>query len=120
MYEGPAVAFMPQGPEGPWSGPEYSTGRTIVTTWETIYSCLSTRTHIDRYDAYTQSLAPGQNYHGGTVGACPGPQGVEGPPRVQINWILYGTSFVTLNSFCCCLCYATFYKHIHFSAVCKC
>ena len=21
MYEGPAVAFMPQGPEGPWSGP---------------------------------------------------------------------------------------------------
>jgi len=22
MYEGPAVAFMPQGPEGSWSGPE--------------------------------------------------------------------------------------------------
>jgi len=21
MYEGPAVAIMPQGPEGPWSGP---------------------------------------------------------------------------------------------------
>ena len=21
MYEGPAVAFKPQGPEGPWSGP---------------------------------------------------------------------------------------------------
>ena len=22
MYEGPAVAFKPQGPEGPWSGPD--------------------------------------------------------------------------------------------------
>jgi len=22
MHEGPAVAVMPQGPEGPWSGPE--------------------------------------------------------------------------------------------------
>jgi len=24
MYEGPAVAFTPQGPEGPWSGPDYT------------------------------------------------------------------------------------------------
>jgi len=24
MYERPAVVFMPQGPEGPWSGPEHS------------------------------------------------------------------------------------------------
>jgi len=25
MYEGPVVAFMPQGPEGPWSGPAVRT-----------------------------------------------------------------------------------------------
>ena len=32
MYVGPAVAFMPQGPEGPWSGPGHHHTHNCFTT----------------------------------------------------------------------------------------
>jgi len=33
MYDGPAVAFMPQGPEKPWSGPVVALDHIIWVPW---------------------------------------------------------------------------------------
>jgi len=39
MYEGPAVTFMPQGPQGPWSDPGVSVFHAGNNNWWTANVC---------------------------------------------------------------------------------
>jgi len=50
MYEGPAVAFIPQGPEGPWPGPRRP---VLGCCW--LY-CFLNSWHIYRYVLTHHSL----------------------------------------------------------------